>query len=136
MSPEELEIPGRALKDRYKTILPSRYHCVPLPPVCLWVRDASEQPWHWGGHPWVLLLFLPCLLLLPVLQELGAVFQGVYTVLGGYMGSCTLGCLLRCAALVGPYMSQCESVKAEDVLEGLSWAPVRVCGHVLGDHCR
>lgn len=60
VSPEELEIPGRAFKDRYKTILPSTCHCVPLPPACLCLlvgEDDSEQPWHWGGHSWGLLLF-------------------------------------------------------------------------------
>lgn len=30
ISPEELEIPGRASKDRYKTILPSTCCCIPL----------------------------------------------------------------------------------------------------------
>ncbi|XP_035745641.1 tyrosine-protein phosphatase non-receptor type 7 [Egretta garzetta] len=35
VSPEELEIPGRASKDRYKTILPSMCRCIPLPPFCL-----------------------------------------------------------------------------------------------------
>lgn len=42
VSPEELEIPGRALKDRYKTILPSTCHCVPLPPIspCLPVGEG------------------------------------------------------------------------------------------------
>ncbi|XP_027645687.1 tyrosine-protein phosphatase non-receptor type 7 isoform X9 [Falco biarmicus] len=34
VSPEELEIPGRASKDRYKTILPSMCHCIPLPHIC------------------------------------------------------------------------------------------------------
>lgn len=34
VSPEELEIPGRASKDRYKTILPSTCRCIPLPPIC------------------------------------------------------------------------------------------------------
>lgn len=67
-------------------------------------------------------------------------FQGVHTLLGGgTRGAAPWGALPRCAALVGPYMSQGrgpKSVKAEDVLEGLSWAPVRFCGDVLGDHCR
>lgn len=41
--------------------------------VCAWERGDSEQPCYQGGHSWMLLVFLPCFFLLPMLQELGAV---------------------------------------------------------------
>lgn len=88
------------------------------------MRGDPEQPWHWGGHSWVLLL-----LLLPVLC-----FQGVHTVLG----AAPWAVLPRCAAHMGPYTCQGhgpESVKAEDVLEELSWALVGCCGDVLRGPC-
>lgn len=126
VSPEELEIPGHASKDRYKTILPSMCHCIPfashLPRchvqgkggegacvegcvcmgVCTWETGDSEQPWHWGGHSWVLLVLLPPLFSLPMLQDLGAVLQGVYTVLWGGVESYSLECIPRLAAHDSP----------------------------------
>lgn len=70
--------------------------------VCAWERGDSEQPWHWGGHSWVLLVLLPRSFLLPMLQDLGAVLQGVYTVLWGGVESYSLECIPRVAAHDSP----------------------------------
>lgn len=71
--------------------------------VCAWQRGDSEQPWHRGGHSWVLLVFPMCLFLLPTLQETGAVLQGVHTVLwGGTWRATPWGVFPGCAAHDSP----------------------------------
>lgn len=97
---------------------------VPLCPfacVCLWVRDVSEQPWHWGGHPWVLCFSL-C--------GAGCRVPGVHSA-GGVHGELLQGCPTHVCSTRGAWHGA-KSVKAEAVLEGLSWAPVRVCGTSWG----